>query len=174
METEIKDKNPPNPKPKKPEIKDKALGVHAEHSHWLSKFPNLFITTFNLGSNPFLRGGFKYRLFRCGVKSQDGAIPRITCPFEHVQSSLSHVGTKDASCTTPNYLLGDIKVALAPGLTSIYTSTMVKIPYFLVWLLQALLLLKIARISLIILTFGVCVCVCVCLCITKWFSWYFL
>jgi hypothetical protein len=56
-------------------------------------------------------------------------------------------------------VLGDVKVALALGLTGIHTGTMVKIPYFLVWLLQALLLLTITRITLIILAFGVCVLV---------------
>jgi hypothetical protein len=58
-------------------------------------------------------------------------------------------------------VLGDVKFALALGLTGIYTGTMVKMPYFLVWV-QALLLPIITQISLIILAFGVCVCVCVC------------
>ncbi len=119
-ETEIKEKNPPNPKPKK-QKKTKPLECmlsiliaclnlyisESVHNHFQWGFKSLSkiwvqVQIRNLKSS-----------LDVGVKSQAGAIPRITCPFKHVQSSLSHMGTKHASCSAPNYL-GEVRTAIIP------------------------------------------------------------
>jgi hypothetical protein len=61
LETEIKEKNPPNPKPKK-QKKTKPVECMLSNLIGCLNFRICFITTFNLGSNPFLRGGFKYKV----------------------------------------------------------------------------------------------------------------